>query len=73
MNVKEKEFLKKLGKKVRALRHNKGWSLEQTEEFGKLAWRHLQRIESGKNVTMLTMLKISRLYGVSFSDMLKDL
>ena len=68
----EKEFLKRLGSRLRELRNERGWSLEETEEHGWPSWRHLQRIESGKNVTILTLLRVSKLYRISLRDILDE-
>lgn len=66
-----KKFLKHLGLRLRSIRTDKGWTLEETEEHGWTNWRHLQKIEAGKNVTLVTLLKLSKLYSVpikSFFD-----
>lgn len=53
-----------LGLVLRELRHSKGWTLEETEENGWDDWKYLQRIESGKNITIKTFLKICDLYKI---------
>lgn len=65
---KDDLFLKKLGLRLRKIRNDRGWTLEETEEYGWPSWKHLQRIESGKNVTALTLLKISELYEMPLSE-----
>ena len=65
--------LKRLGLRLRAIRLQKGWTLEQTEEHGWVSWRHLQKIEGGKNITLTTLIKLARLYKVSSSEILKDI
>lgn len=69
----EKEFLKLLGARIREIRLQRGWTLEQTEEKGFASWRHLQKIEAGKNFTMLTLRKICRVFGLSISELTKGL
>lgn len=58
-------FLKKLGARLRKLRQERGWTLEQTEEHGWPDWTHLQKIEAGKNITVVTLRRIAKLYTVS--------
>lgn len=69
----DKAFLKALGARLREIRLQKGWTLEETEEHGWTNWRHLQKIETGKNITILTLLKVSKLYGMTLSSLLKSL
>ncbi len=69
----DEKYLKALGLKLRKVRESKGWTLEFTEEAGWPSWRHLQRIESGKNVTILTLKKISELYEIPLSEILEKL
>lgn len=68
-----KKFSKALGLRIRALRESRGWTLEDTEEHGWKECSHLQRIESGKNITLRTLLNVARLLGVHPSELLKDL
>jgi transcriptional regulator with XRE-family HTH domain len=67
-----KRFSKALGLKIRALREARGWTLEQTEEFGWPSWTHLQRIESGKNMTIATLVRVANLFGMHPSELLMD-
>ncbi len=67
----DKKFLKRLGTKIKSLRQSKDWTLEETEEHGWSNWQHLQKIESGKNITVITLRKVSELYKVSISELLK--
>jgi transcriptional regulator with XRE-family HTH domain len=64
---------KALGLRVRELRNKKGWTLEECEEHGWLNWRHLQAIESGKNITIHTLVNLANLFGVSPSTILEGL
>lgn len=48
-------------------------TLEQVEELGFPSWRHLQKLEAGKNFTILTLMKICKVYGMSPSEILKGL
>ncbi len=62
-----------IGLKVRRLRLDKGWSLEETEFHGWNNWTHLQKIEGGKPITVATLLRLAKLYGVHPAEILKDI
>ena len=66
-------FLKKFGAKLRKFRNEKGWTLEEAELHGWSNWQHLQKMESGKNVTIVTLKKVADLYKVSISELLAGL
>jgi transcriptional regulator with XRE-family HTH domain len=72
-NKAEDKIVRSLGAKLRQIRERKGWTLEETEEHGWTSWRHLQRIESGKNVTLTTLYRLTRLYGISLEYLFKDI
>ncbi len=67
------QFLKRLGLRLREIRVKKGWTLEQTEEHGWPSWRHLQKIEAGKNVTILSLRRIAKVYKLTLDELLKTL
>lgn len=71
--LSEDKFLKALGAKLRSIRLEKGWTLEETEEHGWPNWRHLQKIESGKNFTLATLRKLSKLYNKTISEIMENL
>ncbi|MFM8316302.1 MAG: helix-turn-helix domain-containing protein [Deltaproteobacteria bacterium] len=76
MEKKEQDFIlfqKVLRERIRKLRTDRGWTLEETEEHGWKSWRHLQRIESGQNFTIYTLWKICKLYGIKMADIFKKL
>lgn len=73
LDSKDIKFLKALGAHLRSIRQDRGWTLEETEEHGWSNWRHLQKIESGKNITIITLRKIATLYKVKLSQILEDL
>jgi transcriptional regulator with XRE-family HTH domain len=68
-----KRTLRRIGARIRAIRRQKGWTLEETEEHGWKSWRHLQKIEAGKNITVATLLAVAKLYKVHPSELFKDL
>lgn len=68
-----KKFSKALGLRIRQIRAEKGWTLEDCEEHGWPNWTHLQRIEAGKNITIYTLVNIANLFGMHPSEILKDI
>lgn len=68
-----RRFLKHLGLRLRDLRNKQELTLEETEEHGIKSWKHLQKIETGRNITMVTLLQLSRIYKVHPSEILKGL
>ncbi|MBX3183996.1 MAG: helix-turn-helix domain-containing protein [Polyangiaceae bacterium] len=51
---------KALGSRVRALRHERAWTLEQMAERCDLDLKHLQKIEGGQlNVTLVTLVRLA--------------
>ena len=73
LDSKDIKFLKALGAQLRSIRKSKGWTLEEAEQHGWTNWRHLQQVESGKNITIITLRKIAKLYKVKLSEILEDL
>ena len=67
----EKKYLKRIGAKIRAIRVERGWTLEQVEEHGWNNWQHLQKIEAGKNITLVTLRRVAQLFKLDPSDLLK--
>ncbi len=62
------------GRRVRAYRLAKEWTLEDAEEHGWTSWRHLQRIETGaKNVTLETIVRLGHLFSIDPGELLKKL
>ena len=72
IDPKCKKFLQHVGLRVRKLRIDRGWTLEQTEEHGWPSWRHLQKIESGKNITLATVWNVAKLLKVDPADLMKN-
>jgi len=66
----EREFLIKLGQRIRNLREAKGWSQERlAEEYG-LHRTYIGALERGeRNVAALNLRKISSALGVSLSQL----
>ena len=61
---------KQLGKHIRALRKERGWTLEEASEKTQVAPKHLQKVESGVlNVTLVTLVRIAEGFGTSVRDL----
>jgi len=63
---------KAMGLQIRSMREKKGWTLEDTEEHGWPSWQHLQKIESGKDINLSTLVRLANLFGVHPSELLRD-
>ena len=61
-----------VGLKLRQLRSQKGWTLEDAEEHGWTSWQHLQKLEAGKKMNLATIYRLSKLYKIHPSEILKD-
>jgi transcriptional regulator with XRE-family HTH domain len=49
-----------LGKRIRQLREDRGWTLEQASEAMHIDLKHLQKIEAGQlNVTLVTLVRVA--------------
>ncbi len=59
-----------LGKQIRALRQNRGWTLENAAAEMQLDLKHLQKIEAGQlNVTLVTLVRIADGLQVPLSEL----
>ena len=70
-SAQDRKYLTKLGKRVKAERISRGWTLHQTEDHGYPNWSHWQYIENGKkNINFTTLIKISKTLKISLSELL---
>lgn len=53
-----------VGRRLAELRLAKRWTQQQAAEHLGLSVRHLQRLENGWNMTVLTAARLARRYGV---------
>ena len=52
--------LRALGRRIRALRQARSWTLEQASEASDIDLKHWQKVESGLiNITMVTLVRIA--------------
>lgn len=57
--------VKLLAARLRALRHERGWTYEEAAEHTDLDLKHLQKIEAGAlNVTLVTLVRLAEGFGV---------
>lgn len=68
----DQQELQMLGALFKGLRLKKGWTLEETEDHGWHDWKYLQKIENGRNITMMTFFRLCELYGVKSDKVLKS-
>lgn len=67
-----KKAYKAIGLKVRNLREKRRWTLEDCEEHGGISWQQLQKIESGRNITIRTVIGLANLFNVHPAELLED-
>jgi transcriptional regulator with XRE-family HTH domain len=62
------EFFRGLGRRIRDLRKQNGFTQEDMISFGFSA-RHWQQIEAGRPITVRTLLRIGEVFGVSLASL----
>lgn len=72
MENQETRFFRALGQRIRELRRKKGYSQEDMISFGFSA-RHWQQIESGRPITVTTLLRICGTFGVPMATLVRGL
>ena len=61
---------RRLGRRLRELRADRGLSQEQAAERAMLSAKHLRRLEGGEaNVTLASLIACARAYGVQLRDL----
>lgn len=72
--ARDTRFLKRFGLRIRELRNEQGWTLEETEDHGWTDCVHMQKIESGiKDISLTTVRRLSKLFKISISELFEDL
>lgn len=66
------EFLDSVGGNIHRIRMKKGHTLEQLGRSVGLDKSNMHRIEQGKNITLVTLLKISATLDVKPTELLKS-
>jgi len=72
LKVNQRKFFIQLGERVRSLRNKCGYSQEDMIAFG-FSPRHWQQIESGRPITVSTLLRICGLFKVSAERLVSGL
>lgn len=72
LQTEDEVFLSLIGDRLRKIRNAQNLTLEAVEKLGLKSWKHLQRVETGKNVTILTLRNLCKFYGITLSDLLRD-
>lgn len=70
MNLKEYE--RQIGDTIRLLRSHKGWSQERLAEFSQIDRSYISQIESGRNLTIDMLYKISCALGKTPASILNQ-
>jgi transcriptional regulator with XRE-family HTH domain len=66
----EAALLRSLGKKIRELRHEHGFSQERLAELADIHENHVRRIEGGTaNPSYLVLVRIGRALGVGVAEL----
>jgi transcriptional regulator with XRE-family HTH domain len=68
----QEKFFCRLGRRVRGLRENCGYSQEDMISHGFSA-RHWQQIEAGRPITVSTLLRISAVFAISVERLVQGL
>ena len=67
----EARLLKLVGKRIRQLRIERGFTQEQMTRFG-MDYKYYQRIEYGeKNLSLRTLYKIAKAFDMTISELVK--
>ena len=73
MDLEYKQFLKTLGRRIKEVRKERGYSLRDMvlqHGYNDSQWR---RYERGGSMNLQSLLKIAKTFGISLSDLLNGL
>ncbi len=66
-------FLKLVGRKIAAIRKARSLTQRDTAERAGISYRYFQNIESGAaNLTLSTLFRLSRFFGVGVADIIDE-
>ena len=66
-------MLKAVGKRIRTLRTEKGWSQDEFEDITGLHRAYIGAVERGeKNLTLRTLKTLADAFGVRIRDLVRD-
>ena len=72
MLPESKVFFRRLGARVRQIRKDRGWSIDDMEVRG-LRAKHWQQLETGRPITVETLLRICQALDVTLAFLVVDL
>jgi transcriptional regulator with XRE-family HTH domain len=72
MSVNLQEFFCRLGRRIRALRKEHGYSQDDMIDLGFSA-RHWQQMEAGRPITVSTLLRICAVFKMSVGQLVQEL
>ena len=72
MLPESKVFFRRLGARVRQIRKDRGWSTDDMEVRG-LRAKHWQQLETGRPITVETLLRICQALDVNLAFLVVDL
>jgi transcriptional regulator with XRE-family HTH domain len=72
VSAEQQEFFRRLGVRIRELRRERGHSQEDMISHGFSA-RHWQQIETGRPITVSTLLRICAVFGISVERLVRGL
>ena len=72
MLPESKVFFRRLGARVRQIRKDRGWSTDDMEVRG-LRAKHWQQLETGRPITVETLLRICQALDVTLAFLVADL
>lgn len=62
------------GRRVRRLRHDLGWTLEELAEEAGMHWTYIGSMERGeRNVSLVNIVRIARALGVGPEELMRGL
>jgi transcriptional regulator with XRE-family HTH domain len=67
-----KFFFKRLRARMRQLRKERGWTVEDMQVRG-IAAKHWQQIETGRSISVTTLLRVCQALDVTLAALAKDL
>jgi transcriptional regulator with XRE-family HTH domain len=56
--------IQNVGRRIAELRHQHGWTQRETAEKLRIEEQSLQRFERGANLTLRTLVKLAKMFGV---------
>ncbi|MGH8506981.1 MAG: helix-turn-helix domain-containing protein [Terriglobales bacterium] len=63
-----------LGRRIRELRQQRGWTIEQLAEHASLDWTYVGQVERGRrNLSLHSLLALARGLGVAIADLVRDI